>query len=49
VFEELKGSPIGHEYSSADNLMNEWDLKAQLKKYGLLLEQQTMQEGELLR
>ena len=47
--EGTKEPIIGHEFSSSDNLMNEKDLQVQLKKYSLLLEQQSGQEGELLR
>ncbi|MBP1927933.1 UDP-glucose 4-epimerase [Methanolinea mesophila] len=43
------GEIIGHEFSSADNLMSISELKKQMEKFNLLLEQQTPGEGELLR
>ena len=47
--EDQKENPLEKEFSSADNLMNERELKSQMEKYNLLLEQQTTNEGELLR
>jgi UDP-glucose 4-epimerase len=41
--------PIGHEYSSADNLMSYNDVKDQLTRFNLLLEQNPALNGELLR
>ena len=40
---------LGHEFSSADNLMDNIELKKQMEKNHLLLEQQSTNEGELLR
>jgi FlaA1/EpsC-like NDP-sugar epimerase len=47
--EEQNEKNLGNEFSSADNLMSEIELKKQMEKYNLLLEQQSTNEGELLR
>jgi UDP-glucose 4-epimerase len=46
---EEKSRRIGHEYSSADNLMSLDDLFTTLKQFDLLLNDRTNPEGELLR
>ncbi len=47
--EEQNEKNLGKEFSSADNLMSKMKLKTQMEKYNLLLEQQSTNEGELLR
>jgi UDP-glucose 4-epimerase len=41
--------PLNDEFSSADNLMSPEQVYSKLKDYGLLIEQQSKSEGELLR
>jgi UDP-glucose 4-epimerase len=41
--------PLNDEFSSADNLMSPEQVFLKLKDYGLLIEQQSKSEGELLR
>jgi FlaA1/EpsC-like NDP-sugar epimerase len=41
--------PLQDEFSSADNLMSSEQVYSKLKDYGLLIEQQSQSEGELLR
>jgi FlaA1/EpsC-like NDP-sugar epimerase len=40
---------LGHEFSSADNLMSKEKLKEKMEEYYLLIEQQCENEGEMLR
>lgn len=47
--DEKIDSPLGHEFSSGDNLMSAADVFAKLRDNQLLLEQQALAEGELLR
>ena len=47
--EERNGQWLENEYSSADNLMSLEQVRELLRRYGLLLSDQTALEGELLR
>jgi FlaA1/EpsC-like NDP-sugar epimerase len=47
--EEMIDKTLGREFSSADNLMEYDTLSKKLEGYGLLLEQQAVGNGELLR
>ena len=46
---ELQEQPLGREYSSADNLMSREEVVALLARHGLLVEDQMLHQGELLR
>jgi FlaA1/EpsC-like NDP-sugar epimerase len=46
---EAGNNPIGHEFSSADNLMSHHEVKDQLARFNLLVEQNFLAHEELLR
>jgi UDP-glucose 4-epimerase len=46
---EFKEQPLGHEYSSADNLMSFEEVKKLLQDHELLLRDRLHSESELLR
>jgi FlaA1/EpsC-like NDP-sugar epimerase len=47
--EDKFGPPLQHEYSSADNVMGRDELLAMLQKHHLMVEDELIQNGELLR
>ncbi len=47
--DNITGPILGREYSSGDNLMTTNEVEKKLEKFGLLLDQCNLNEGELLR
>jgi hypothetical protein len=46
---ELEGTPLGHEFSSSDNLMSPEEVAALLKRHDLMLPMRPSLQPELLR
>jgi UDP-glucose 4-epimerase len=46
---ELEGVPLGHEFSSSDNLMSSEEVAALLKRHDLMLPSSPGHQRELLR
>ncbi len=49
VRDEAEGTPLNREYSSSDSLLSPDETRALLERYGLMIGQEIVEEGEFLR